>query len=120
MHLATSCSDMIGLLKQWKVRFDTELALQDDVAVVLREGGYEYKREHQFNKSDRIDFLVGRIGIECKIDFSANEVLRQLSRYATSSEVDELLLVTTKACHRRLDGQVIQGKMIRVYWISGL
>jgi hypothetical protein len=44
----------------------------------------------------RIDFLVGRVGLELKTEGSVHEVMRQLRRYAESTRVDELVLLTSK------------------------
>jgi hypothetical protein len=57
------------------------------------------------SQADRIDLLAefseARIGIEVKIDGSAQAVRRQLERYAKTGRVDELILFTTKASHER-------------------
>ena len=50
----------------------------------------------KLGKSDRIDLLVGKLGIELKIDGSWPEVLRQLDRYADSPDIDGLLLITSR------------------------
>lgn len=61
------------------------------------------------SQAERIDLLVEceeasatrRLGIEVKIDGSAQQVRRQLERYAKTGKVDELILFTTKASHQR-------------------
>ncbi len=45
---------------------------------------------------NRIDFLVGRTGLELKVDGSLQAVTSQLSRYAQADRVDALVLLTTK------------------------
>ena len=45
--------------------------------------------------ADRIDFLVGRVGVEVKIGQPRRQILRQLERYAGSDRLDELLLVSS-------------------------
>jgi hypothetical protein len=46
--------------------------------------------------AERIDFMVGRVGIELKVDGGNAEVLRQLDRYAASPDVDALVLITSR------------------------
>lgn len=45
--------------------------------------------------TDRIDFMVSRVGVELKLRESASNVIRQLYRYAASNAVGALVLVTT-------------------------
>jgi hypothetical protein len=45
---------------------------------------------------DRIDFLVGSVGIEVKINGSVDNLIRQLSRYATADVISELLVVSSR------------------------
>lgn len=112
--------DLIELLKQWKLRTTTEKTLQDDIATVLAGENIEFTREHRLTTIDVIDFRVGKVGIECKIAGAKTTVLRQLIRYASFPDVEEIILVTTKSSHRELDGEVVQGKRIRVCWINNL
>jgi hypothetical protein len=84
---------------------------------VLTEEGLIVGREVEL-KTGRIDFLVGAVGIECKIAGSTNEVLRQLIGYAGDDKVSELLLVTSQAKHRTLDSQLLLGKRVSVYLIK--
>lgn len=46
--------------------------------------------------AERIDFMVGRVGIELKVDGGSAEVLRQLDRYAASPDVDALVLISSR------------------------
>lgn len=45
---------------------------------------------------DRIDFMVGKVGLELKIKGSWPEVARQLDRYAASADIGALVLVTSR------------------------
>lgn len=64
-------------------------------------------REHVLTRADRIDFLLGRVGIEVKVKGSSADVTRQLWRYADSPQIDGLLLVTTRREHRRVIGESV-------------
>ncbi|WP_439593911.1 hypothetical protein [Microbacterium sp.] len=78
-------------------------------------------REYRLSKTDRVDFLIDMRGplawqsvsvaVEVKIGGSLVDVTRQLTRYADSTEVHELLLVTTKASHHRIP-PLINGKPV--------
>ena len=67
--------------------------------------------------TDRIDFLLGGVGIEVKVDGSTAQILRQLRRYASSPQIEHLVLVTNRARHRSLPA-VIGGKPLRVVHIN--
>ena len=76
-------------------------------------------REHPLDDRNRIDFLVTvnlhdhlrTVGVEIKIGASLPTVTRQLTRYAAFDQVDELLLVTTKAHHHHIP-VTIHGKPV--------
>lgn len=65
------------------------------VEQALRATGIEPASEVQLSARDRIDFIVGRIGIELKTHASVASVIRQLDRYAKSDQLDSLVFVTT-------------------------
>lgn len=60
------------------------------------------QREVRIGKGERIDVLIGRVGIEVKVAGSAGAVRRQLARYAGSGAVDDLILISTRVAHRAL------------------
>ncbi|KKN87381.1 hypothetical protein LCGC14_0258360 [marine sediment metagenome] len=73
----------------------TEALLQRGISNQLIRVGIEHKREVRLSPTDRIDFMVGLIGVEVKTKGSRAALIRQLHRYAQSGLVDELLVVTT-------------------------
>ena len=75
----------------------TEGAVQDDIASCLTSAGTTFEREVELGPTDRIDFMIGTVGLEVKVQGSANQVLRQLQRYAQSPRVTELVLFTMRA-----------------------
>jgi hypothetical protein len=86
---------------------------------LLGAAGIEFKREHPLSKRDRVDFLVGRLALELKVDGSAAAILRQLDRYAESPDVDDLVLVTTRHSHRFATTK-LRGKPIHVICMGGI
>lgn len=85
-----------------KVRFRhaSEDDLQRGIAAALTELGMDVEREVRLTARERIDLLVGGVGVEVKIAGVLRDVERQLARYAASTRVDALVLVTTRASHR--------------------
>lgn len=101
--------------------YTSELDLQNGIESVLRESGYVFRREHIAGQ-DRIDFLVNAddqsIALECKIAGGPSVVLEQLLRYANQSEVDGVLLVTSRHTHR-FDCETLNNKPFLTAWIAG-
>lgn len=97
----------------------SEATLQDGFAAAMTAEGIAFEREAVLAYGERIDFLVGDVGVELKIKGSASEVLRQLSRYARHERVQSLVLVTTRSLHLNLP-RSFGGKALRVVLIGGL
>ena len=90
-----------------RFRYHNEKELQRGVSLVLDDLKLSYPPEFLMSPRDRIDFLVGDIGIECKSDdskggTSPSAVTRQLFRYAQSPLIKELILLTTMSKHKNL------------------
>lgn len=96
-HSAASLSALLG---DYRLPMGSELRLQNEIELILQQNGVQYLREHRFDPVDRIDFLVGDVGIECKIGGSRANVLSQLTRYAEQDAVSGLILVSTRHTHR--------------------
>ena len=110
---------LVTILAAFDIATHEESAMQRDIAVIL-DDTCAYVKECILAPSERIDFLINGIGVECKIAGSKNDVLRQLSRYAEFEQIEELVLVTTRASHRDLDGITLNGKRVHVHWVSRL
>jgi hypothetical protein len=108
-----------NILGAYNIATHDEAAMQRDVATIL-DSVCAYVKEAVLSAKDRVDFLVGGVGVECKIDGAKNDVLRQLLRYSESDAIKSLVLVTTKAKHRSLDGLELSGKRLHVVWVSGI
>lgn len=68
----------------------------------------------------RIDFMIGRIGVEVKVKGATKRVARQLAMYAEDPCVEQLVLVTTCRRHRDLAGTTPGGKPVSVVVVGGL
>lgn len=95
----------------------TELELQDGVAEAFAGAGLDALREATIAPGERVDFLVGETGVECKISGALAAVTRQLHAYAQSDAVRALVLVTTRAQHRRLPTSM-NGKPLHVIHVG--
>jgi len=68
------------------------------VAEALAGAGLEYAHEYKLGPRRRIDFLVGRVGIEVKKGRpSAADLTRQLRRYLESDALDGAIVITQRA-----------------------
>ncbi len=103
----TSPAAIAAALACYRFSILDEGHLQVGLAAILDEKGIRYDREHQLDRAGRIDFLTeDGIGIEVKVAGTTVDVHRQLCRYAASPAVTRLMLVTTRALHRRLPDMV--------------
>jgi len=67
------------------------------VADALADAGLEYTHEYKLGPRCRIDFLVGRVGIEVKKGRPATaDLTRQLRRYLESDTLDGVIVVTQR------------------------
>ena len=101
--------DIIRSLHSVQFHCNSEEELQDGIAELFPSA----EREVRLSGTDRIDFLIGGIGIEVKMAGSLAGVTRQLHRYAQSERVNALILVTTKHRHDMLPSY-INGKRLEV------
>lgn len=93
-----------------------EYVVQDAIEKLLRDRALDYRREHVLSVGDRIDFLVGDVGVEVKIDGGKGAVLRQLFRYAVHPGIAGLVLVTTRAKHLQgLPPTIFKKPVVGVY-----
>lgn len=96
-----------------------ESQLQVAVAIALGESRILFQREVDLGEAGRIDFLLDNgIGLELKVRGSAGNIAAQLSRYASSPQIRELVLVTTRHIHCQLPDS-IGGKPLAVLVLTG-
>lgn len=89
--------------------------MQREAAKVLVESGMTAVREHYLSPVAIVDILVdGCVAVECKIQGSPSEVLRQLRRYAVFPQVTGLVLLTAKVSVSALVPTELCGKRVVV------
>lgn len=122
-------------LRDWilteRMSFTTEHDLQSAIEDrLIRAAGdfvHTHRREHRLDARNRIDFLPTvriqdvyiNVGIEVKIGSALAEVVRQLQRYAAFDDVDELLLVTTKAAHHHVPNYIGGKRVVLCSLVEG-
>jgi hypothetical protein len=106
------------MLTKFRFAVTDEDAMQRGISLALDREGVKHQREVR-RGSDRIDFVVGRVGIECKVDGSTSALTRQLFRYSEWAELDELLVVTSLDRHRSVPSE-INGKPVTVHLARGM
>lgn len=109
-----------AVIRARRFNYLDEDGLQFGLACSLTAAGFDVLREVRLTKTDRIDLLVnGNIGIEVKVAGSPAVVLRQLTRYARSAKVAELLLVTPRALHELMPDQIdgVPVRVVRLSWM---
>lgn len=102
-----------------KFRYANEADVQAAIAGLLIDAELDHDGEVPLNDRDRIDFLVGDVGVEVKIKGSPSAVLAQLTRYAESPRIAGLVLVTDRMQVASLVGPAILGKPIHVVRLYG-
>ena len=107
-----------------RFNWSTEADLQEGLHEALQAAGLKSVREVRLTPRDRIDLLVGTVGVEVKVHrigrvMQARKVLDQLRRYAASDQVTELVLVTTSIRHKAMPTEV-GGVPLTVVVVGGL
>ena len=116
-----TADDICRALYNARYHYHNEKDLQQGVAQVLTSLGLAFKPEYSLAPRDRVDFFLSDdsgICIECKSDDSSGgttlaAVTRQLMRYSNSSEIKELILLTTMSKHRNLP-ETMNGKPLYI------
>lgn len=115
---------VVEVLSAYRFRWTSEDDLQAGVHGALSAAGLDPVREVRLSARDRIDVLVGTVGVEVKVarpgsTASAEQVTAQLQRYAAHEQITELVLVTTTVRHKRVPAEV-GGVPVRVVVLGGL
>jgi hypothetical protein len=91
----TDAEAVLAALSRVRIAGSNERVCQDALEQALTAAGLEFRREEALGPADRIDFLVGDVGIEVKMQGSRGAIIRQLGRYAKHGEVRELILASS-------------------------
>ena len=87
-----------------------EYDIHAEIARALEAAGIAYEHEYRLGPRRRIDFRVGRIGIEVKKGRPVSAQLRaQLARYLESDALDAVIVVTQRVTRlpERIDGKPV-------------
>lgn len=109
---------IVEILKSYRYTQTNEAILQQGVAKALEEAGIEFHREVSLDRADRIDFMCGSVGIECKVKGGAIAVTRQLLRYTQSEKIDSIVVLTTQSKHTAIR-RTLNNKQIEVIVTMG-
>jgi hypothetical protein len=90
-------AELVRFLRRVRMRVSNEAALQQSIEEALAGNDIPYEREVRLSAAERIDFMVGGIGIEAKCRYSKRSIFRQLERYAARGEITALILITGTA-----------------------
>ena len=71
--------------------------MQVSIGEGLTAAGFDHEREHRLSAADRIDFMIGPVGLEAKTRCNKRAIFRQLQRYAEHDAIEALILVTGTA-----------------------
>lgn len=95
-----------------------EYDIHGAIAEALAAHGLDYAHEYKLGPRCRIDFRVGRVGIEVKKGRPATgELTRQLRRYLASDDLDAAIVVTQRVT--RLP-EAIGGKPVQLLSLNRL
>lgn len=105
-------------IRQHRFRYSSEEMLQEGLAGALTDAGFAVEREVRLNRWDRIDLMVGRVGVEVKVAGRAADLARQVERYLQSDQLDGLVVVSSRVGHVGVHGE-FAGKPVSVVTLAG-
>ncbi len=91
------------------LRFTREIELQSLLAQRFEKAGITFAREAVLSPRDHVDFMIGPVAVEIKFRQSLSTILRQLSRYASHSSVEALVLIMPRPVQvpERINGKML-------------
>lgn len=93
---------VMAVLHSTRFLWSTEDDLQRGLDEALRKAGLTVEREHRLDAHNRLDLLVGIVGIEVKVKGDWRDVSRQVVRYCASDAIESLVLVTARPDHTKV------------------
>lgn len=116
----TAIADVRRAIGYCRVLATSERVVQDAIAERLHTAEIPFEREVEIASGDIIDFVVdGHLGLEVKVDGALGAVTRQLHRYAQSTRVDALVLVTTRMRHFSIPRSLNEKRVDLIHLIGG-
>lgn len=118
-RLRSSAQTIIRLLSSVRLQLRRESALQQQIESVFIGAGLPFEREVRLSASDRIDFMVGDVGVEVKVGGSRRAIYEQLVRYAKHESIQALILATGVATvlPREIEGKPVYIANLSVAWL---
>jgi hypothetical protein len=117
--MTATVEQVLSVLQGLALTHANEDEMQRGIADALSAAGIDFVREQVVGSHGRIDFAVGRIGIECKVAGPATRVYLQVAGYLDSGEFDAIVLATTRRAHAAIDYIAPRGCPIRVVVFDG-
>lgn len=109
---------VMAVLRSTRFRWASEDDLQRGIEAALLASGIDAVREVRCGPGERLDLLVGQVGIEVKVKGDWRGVLRQLRRYAEHDEVAALVLVTSVVAHAAHLPELLNDKPAQVHLVG--
>lgn len=118
-QLARTTVDRIAdVIRRSTLTYTDEVSLHVQISDALQRAGIYHVREAPL-PGGRVDFLtLDGVAVEVKVAGARYDVIRQLNRYAASSPVNAVVLVTTVATHTALP-DTLAGCPVRVVTLLG-
>jgi hypothetical protein len=86
---------VVNLIRSAAIDLSNEKRAQADVEQVFTQAGIDFQREVHLTPADIVDFMVGGIAVEVKLQGARKkEVYRQLRRYAQHPSVTAVILAS--------------------------
>lgn len=92
MEPAMGARRIAAIIERSRINTTTEAAANADIKAALEANGFLVESEVVLGPKDRIDLMVGGIGIEVKVGHQRRAVLAQLKRYSEHTCVEALVL----------------------------
>lgn len=111
---------IVAICERSRINVSTEGSAHLSLSEALRAQGVEVQDEVPLNAKDRIDMLIGAVGVEVKIKGQRRDIYRQLQRYAASDRIEALVLVTSApwpASIREIGGKPFFNASLSVGWL---
>ena len=93
---------VLDVLRGLNLTHANESEMQSGISSALTAAGVEHEREVRLDQFGRIDFVAGRVGIECKVAGTMVALLDQVYCYAQTDRFEAIVIATTKPDHLRI------------------